>query len=76
MDDDALAEFVDRAARAGLAFKDIERRRSYLALLHRSLVDQMTAAGWLHMLAAQRADAIIDQVRAAIIDQADGKTGT
>ena len=76
MDDAALAEFVDRAARAGLAFKDIERRRSYLALLHRSLVDQMTADGWLLMRAAQRADAIIDQVRAAIIDQADGKAGT
>jgi len=54
----------------------MERRRSYLALLHRSLVDQMTAAGWLLIVAAQRADAIIDQVRAAIIDQADGKTGT
>ena len=76
MDDDALAEFIDRAARAGLAFKDIERRRSYLARLHRSLVEQLTAAGWLHMLAAQRADAIIDQVRAAMIDQADGKTDT
>ena len=52
--------------------RNIERRRSYLALLHRSLVDQMTADGWLLMRAAQRADAIIDQVRAAIIDQADG----
>jgi hypothetical protein len=76
MDDAALAEFVDRAARAGLAIKDTKHRRSYLALLHRSLVDQMTAAGWLLMLAAERADAIIDQVRAAIIDQADGKTDT
>jgi len=71
MDDAALAEFVDRAAAVGRACTDIEDRRDFLARLNRSLVDQMTKAGFNLFEAGAKAGRIVDQVREKIVDGAD-----